>query len=159
MNKCAKTYQLQNSDIWQMLQSNLDSAYNPRYAVTINWQLFHTEAAPTSHKTLHQSLQYGMKIWWLCDSHQSNYLLRGIRAECYTLTFEEIFEHRPKIWCPKLFYNFGFGAFLIRKKTAYVGILGSNKVCVVREHQQIIGYSQHHEVQEEPRGHFAVDTT
>lgn len=138
-------------DIWQMLQSNLAAAYTPHDAVTVDEQLFpyrgrtrFTQYIPS------KPAKYGIKIWWLCDS-KSFYPVKGMiysgklpdqarevnQGQNVVLQLSERYLNTGRtIYADNFFTTLDLARTLIRKKTAYVGTVRSNKTCVPREFQK-----------------------
>lgn len=138
-------------DIWQMLQYNLAAAYTPHDALTVDEQLFpyrgrtrFTQYIPS------KPAKYGLKVWWLCDS-KSFYPVKGMiysgklpnqerevnQGQNVVLELvEKYLDAGRTIYADNFFTTLDLARILMRRKTAYVGTVRSNKTFVPREFQK-----------------------
>lgn len=135
-------------DLWLMLQANLAKAYNPHESITVDEQLFpyrgrtrFTQYIPS------KPAKYGIKVWWLCDS-KSYYPLKGIiyagkmpgqlrevnqGQNVVTDLVEKYLDVGRTVYADNFFSTLDVAKILMRRKTAFVGTVRSNKTFVPPE--------------------------
>lgn len=129
-------------DIWTMMNHNLQEAYTPNAAITVDEQLFpyrgrtrFTQYIPS------KPAKYGIKIWWVCDS-STNYPLKGQiytgkrpteereinQGERVVLDLVEKYRNSGRtVYCDNFFTSLELAKTLMQKGLAIVGTVRANR--------------------------------
>lgn len=136
------------TEIWTMLNANLQRAYTPSESITVDEQLYPFRGRTRFTQYMaSKPAKYGIKVWWVCDSN-TFYPLKG---QIYTgklpnqaretnqgerVVMDLVGEYMNcgrTVYTDNFFTSLSLAEHLLTLKTALVGTIRQNKRCLPLE--------------------------